>query len=90
MKRPVSTALALGVAVAFGIVACAKTDDPKAPAAAVTATSVANVTGEPDCGLDAVDAVDAVDAQGALRALPMPQQFPRYVWDAARVDARQP
>jgi hypothetical protein len=55
--------------------ACAKADEPKAPPPASDSSSA----GTPIT----VDASNVDDAAGAARALPMPQKFPRVVWDAA-------
>lgn len=72
----IGAALAVGAALALAVGACAKADEPKTPppAASSQATGI---------GSDAAE----VDASGALRALPMPQQFPRVVLDAATFDA---
>jgi len=69
-------ALLVGLALALVSGACAKADEPKAPppAASSQAAGVASETG-------------SVDAAGALRALPIPQQFPRVNLDAATFDA---
>lgn len=70
------SSLLIGAALALAVGACAKADEPKTPppAASSQATGIA------------ADAAE-VDASGALRALPMPQQFPRVVLDAATFDA---
>jgi hypothetical protein len=61
--------------------ACARADEPRAPAPAASGVGL----GSRDADLGAVDG--GSDAEGALRALPMPQHFPRFVWDAAGADA---
>lgn len=70
--------LVIGVAIAGLAVACGKADEPKAPAPAAS-------TGASAITADAGGEVDA--AGGPLRALPMPQQFPHVVLDAAIWDA---
>ena len=71
-------ALTLGVLLALLGAACAKSDEPRAPAP--PASKVSSAVTPDDGGVE-------VDAAGALRALPMPQAFPRVVWDAAAADA---
>ena len=70
------SALLLGLVIASAVIACAKADEPRAPAPAASGASA--------IVLDAADG--EVDASGALRALPMPQQFPRVTLDAAMFD----
>jgi hypothetical protein len=70
------SAFLIGIALAAATVACAKADEPKSPPPAPSsqATAITSEAGE-------------ADAAGALRALPMPQQFPRVMLDAATFDA---
>lgn len=69
------SALCIGIALALTIEACAKSDEPKSPPPVTSSRATA-------VGSDA----EEVDAAGALRALPIPQQFPRVTLDAATFD----
>ena len=73
----------LGLSLAL-LVACAKTDEPRAPAP--SASSVGAGTSNLATA-DVGDVSEERDAAGVLRALPMPQQYPHVTLDAAAWDA---
>ena len=68
------SSVTVGLVLAAAVLACAKADDPKVHAPAASEAVVGVDGGE-------------LDAAGPLRALPMPQQFPRITLDAATFDA---
>jgi hypothetical protein len=67
----------LGVLLCAGACACAKAPDASTPPKASTETSAPA----------SVDAGVSGDASARFPGLPMPQQYPRLVWDAAAADA---
>jgi len=69
------SSVTVGLVVAAAVLACAKADDPKVHAPAASEAAVVGADG------------GEIDAAGPLRALPMPQQFPRIILDAATFDA---
>jgi len=75
LHSSVTVGLTVGLVLAAAVLACAKADDPKVHAPAASEAAVVGADG------------GELDAAGALRALPMPQQFPRITLDAATFDA---
>lgn len=67
--------LGAGLVFLSATVGCAKSDEPKVQTPATSEAAVGGADG------------GEVDAAVALRALPMPQQFPRVTLDAAMFDA---
>jgi hypothetical protein len=79
MKRRIGLAVT-SVAAALAIVACARAPEPRTNAS--TDSSPAELVADASTGA-AADGNGGGDAR--VPGLPMPQQFPRLVWDAAGV-----
>ena len=79
MRHRIGLAVA-SVAAALAIVACARAPEPRTNASTDSSSAETLV----DASLDATaDGNPGGDAR--VPGLPMPQQFPRFVWDAAGV-----
>ncbi len=79
MKRRIIVVVVAAFAAPLSVVACARAPEPR-----TNATTDSNLEPGADASIDAsIDASTGGDARVPFPGLPMPQQFPRFVWDAA-------